>query len=347
MLTEEMLKLIDEHCTVDQIQNLLREYKEDYPKTVFVAGDAKSKVIDNLKKASDAGAIPLVRVQNLLRECEENGRQHIFYYTPDADTLQQLRKPEECAAKLIGKNWMKMGFPRYEERPLEYVWVDFRVKEDGRASNWIAKLYGHEEHEVFVSEERGQNNRITRYYQLESSRAIGLIRWHNRDKLLEIRVSTAPSQAIVRSRLETVQRMIEPLLNPDFGSHFAVFDLSGVMKDLILYRQQNSHVYTIHNAVLIDSESGKVIFRPQVPEESIDGAVERGRALDGITRHRNSEVEYLTLTWLESDSGTNLDADLHCVLGGRGLANRMIIQRKTTSKAIEYVKGQLITIAGR
>src|SRR5688572_13510784 len=75
---------IAERCTAEQIRDLLRVYKDinkETKKEVHVTG-AKDDILANLKRAVSKQIIPRDAPILLLREAEENGHQHIFYFKP-------------------------------------------------------------------------------------------------------------------------------------------------------------------------------------------------------------------------------------------------------------------------
>ena len=78
MAHEDLLKLIQQHCTGEQITALLRQSKGN--EGVRVSAENKDQLVQrNLRDALDAHAINIDRVYDLLRDAEENGNHHTFY----------------------------------------------------------------------------------------------------------------------------------------------------------------------------------------------------------------------------------------------------------------------------
>lgn len=86
----QLLKLIFEHCTADQVKELLRPALGN--KNVKISAATKEDLIaKNLREALDSHSIDVKKVYDLLRESEENGPQHIFYLRcPSKDVAQLL-----------------------------------------------------------------------------------------------------------------------------------------------------------------------------------------------------------------------------------------------------------------
>lgn len=332
----DVYELIEKLATADQIRELLKEYKDEWPKEIFVSGN-KEVIISNLKKAVAADLIPLERVTLLLQESEENGHQHILYFRPRTSASEKrCRDGEHVAESLWGKRWRgKMEFPRFELTPKEYEWADFRFGLPRKPGDWILKVYGHEEHYKFQKQETRPDQTLVRYYKLTETRAICLARWNSPD-LLEVRISLCDSKKTLVGRLKALWAMLG-LAIPQ--SDVVEWDLSSARKKLIHEREDNAALYKAGDTKLVDSSSGIAIFHPYSEEEAIDDAPERHEALKAFAES-DCGCNSIVLTLLPDASGGSLAQELRTVIGARH-PNEVVIPARTSSKAVDYVTNQL------
>ena len=95
----DLYELLDSHCTVEQLHALLRVHREFSPDIRI--GTLKGEAIRNIRIAVDSHMIPVEAVHDLLRDSEENGDQHIFYFRPkNASVAKRCRDAEACAPRL-------------------------------------------------------------------------------------------------------------------------------------------------------------------------------------------------------------------------------------------------------
>ena len=93
----DIYKLIDDLATAQEVHAVLRPYKETHPTEIHLSGN-KPDLLADLKKGVLGKWIPEIKVYELLRECEENGDQHILYYTPATDVAKRLLSDGEAVA---------------------------------------------------------------------------------------------------------------------------------------------------------------------------------------------------------------------------------------------------------
>ena len=140
---EEALLLVENLCTTEQIQNLLRSRKDD--KNVRVTAETKEELVNrNLKAAVESKAIEIKNVFDLIRSSEENGNQHIFYYKPKSRHIAEALTFESIAQQLWKMNWKETleSFPAIKLKPNNFQYSDFRLHSK-RDKDWILKIYGH------------------------------------------------------------------------------------------------------------------------------------------------------------------------------------------------------------
>jgi len=83
---EDALQLVQQLCTVEQIQTLLRKHKGN--EHIRISAETKDNLVGrNLRKAIEENALDVSEVFDLIRHAEENGNQHIFYYKPQVKKI--------------------------------------------------------------------------------------------------------------------------------------------------------------------------------------------------------------------------------------------------------------------
>lgn len=113
METEELLGLVQELCTTEQVKELLRSAREraekGHKREVRISGDDKADVIHgNLRDAINNRKVDIAAVYELLHRAEENGDQHVFYFRPrrgNAEALREQVKIESVGRALLGADW--------------------------------------------------------------------------------------------------------------------------------------------------------------------------------------------------------------------------------------------------
>lgn len=330
--------LVDEKCTSEQISNLFRDFKEVNPKEVLVSG-SKVDLLGRLRRLVSKNIVPIQRVVDLLRECEENGDQHIFYLKPRSAEVVKLCRDggDHFASSLWGEEYDYMGFPSFDRIPQTFVWSDFRAGLSGKPKDWLAKIYGHEVHDKFKHEIRDARGDLIKYYLRVEDRPVCLVRWNDPD-LLELRIPRATTLGTVRQRLETVWEMMRPAFDP---SQFEAWDMDKVRRKLLSERGADpwQKIYRLSSMEFIDSSSGRASFLPHTDDENADDAIERTAAIDAYLTG-GGNCHHLVVTWLPKESAGKLATELKAVSGGKH-TNELVIAAKTTFDAIDYVTNRL------
>lgn len=334
----KLFELIEQYCTADQIQDLLRERKKLNSEVRI--GSTKSESIENLRQAVDNNAINVGSAYNLLRDSEENGRQHVFYYKPRTKRASAMaRKGDTIAEALYGPDWRhKSEFPRYDLVPDKYVWTNFRGKNDeavpGKPHDWIAKIYGLELRWVHVddeiSTEQGRQMKRKVYVQV-SERVVCLARWSNPD-LLEIRVARSPSRQLIGDRLKTAWKMLEPALDRE---DFEEWDLLPARVRILREFLDYQHQYALGDTGLVDSEHGAALFRPQTVEEDLFSALDRREAIEAFLSS-GGRCRELVVTW-KPNRNTPVSREIRTLTGGAN-TNEVLVFGQTSPKG-HYLGG--------
>jgi hypothetical protein len=95
----DIYQLISHHCTSDQIVHFLRHHRQAGATEVQTSGK-KEALIQHLKEAVDEKHIYFPAVLEFLRESEENGNQHIFFFFPKYSTHGNPRRADAMSSTL-------------------------------------------------------------------------------------------------------------------------------------------------------------------------------------------------------------------------------------------------------
>jgi hypothetical protein len=118
---EKLLKLIEQHCTAEQVKEVLRTATGN--KNVKVSAETKEDLIHkNLREALDSHSLDVEKVYDLLREGEENGPQHILYFRCRHKEVAEKLTLEHVRATLSAP-----VAPRLDVKRNDYIIADIRA----------------------------------------------------------------------------------------------------------------------------------------------------------------------------------------------------------------------------
>ncbi|MCA9112110.1 MAG: hypothetical protein KDA52_19305 [Planctomycetaceae bacterium] len=338
-VSTDLYELIEIHSTTEQIQNVLRDHKEHSP-DIRISGARKEDVIDNLREAVKTNLIPIEALYELLCESEENGDQHIFFFTPKTKKLgQKYSDPDDVANALWGDQREEtQKFPRLGLKPDTHTWADFRRPKVGQyQSGWIGKIYGHEYYRQKRSE-KITDNRITVVYDLLERRSVSIARW-NEANILELRVPRvgATSRSKIESQLELLWSFLEPAFPQ---SDFQPLDLTDRFRLMLQEQNENREVYNLSDVHLTDSGSGVARISARSSGECLSDAPERLTAIDTYLSN-GGLCRGLSIYWLP-DSASKVFGDKPLrVVAAPQQPNEIIVPSITTRLGIDYVINQL------
>lgn len=336
---EVAYKLLAAECPSAQIRALLQAGKKLDRDGVRVKASNKADLIDNLKKAVGRG-IPASKVFALVQESEENGSQHIFYYQPrNAKAAASHRDPTVVAKAIFKKSDLSaLGFPVFRASPEDYDWSDFRSL--GKDS-WLAKMYGREEIEVREGEPERDGNRISYVYEFKPRRTVLVAKRHS-DGLIEIRVPRIETAELVASMRDRLKELLEPVI--DWDEHIW-WDLSQAKNRIKAEESRNKHLYTTGTISLkeINGHTWKIIppFNGE-DEDEPEGSTEKEHAAKQIIG-KGGSCDVVVVQWKPDKAGL-IPKGLRTVIGSNRAeapTNEIIVTRKTSSVAVDYVADQL------
>lgn len=335
---DELLVLIKEHCTAEQIKAVLRGATGN--KDVKVSASSKEDLVEaNLRDAFRSHSIDIERLRDLLREAEENGPQHIYYLRTTARDVAQQLTLEHARTTLFGATVPKA--PTYLLKKEGYVIADVRPWNRKKPSDWAAKFYGHETREEATGEIILDGpNRILRVYVRKEYRYVLMARWNAPD-LLELRVPRDSSH----QRVEGWRRYLEQQLRPTVPfDRFRPWDLRGVSKTLFDKEADYKRIYRLGDAKLEDPHHNLVTFESYTPDGDLFAAAATQSAMKGLLDNDAKHKQQRILWHPQTNQG--IETEISTLIGTR-TENEVTFSRHQNSQGIDYVTGQLRAFSKR
>jgi hypothetical protein len=323
--------LVEEFCSGEQVTTLLRAAKGS--KGVRISAENKHDLVHrNLREAIEARSLPIERVFNLLRDAEENGDQHVFYFKARSRRLGDF---DSIGKALFGSRWPdKTGFPKVDLIPRGFLVSDFRGWNEKKPKDWALKVYGHEIREHFTGVKREEGSAIWKRFEQQEFRHVLLARWNSPD-LLEMRVPRDDSKRRLNDWLGVLWNELNPAISQ---TNFQPWDLSRARRRLIEEEDKNTTLYRFHDTQLEDSNHSRASFEPYTEQLTLFTAIETKDAIQGLLRAK-SECTRLAVTWLEGRNGIPAK-DLRTLIGV-GETNEVVIARRCSQKELDFVTEQL------
>ncbi|MGA2001288.1 MAG: hypothetical protein ABSG52_14960 [Terriglobales bacterium] len=333
---DELFRLVELFATSEQVKQLLRLAKDH--EAVRITAENKSDLIQrNLRSAVASKAITLDQVYGLVREAEENGGQHIFYFKPRNKTVAESMAFESVAKQLWGTDWQKkMSFPNVKTAKNHFVYGDFRLwNPTKKPLDWMLKLYGHMQFERFTGEEKQEDGGLWRLFVPEDLRIVLIARWNSPD-LLELRVQRDQSRKRINSWLAEIWKMLGPALDK---GNIDAWDLSKARRRMIDEEQKNQHIYQFRDTRLEDSVSNRMSFESHATQGNLFASTEAKQAINDVLAAKNSRCTHLSVNWLPTKDGT-LSREYRTLLGDRE-AHEVIFSAQCSAAEVDYVTDKL------
>lgn len=325
-----------EFCTIKDIHALLKT-AEGTEGVRLTAPNLPTLVNKNLRDAIDAGAVSVAKVYDLIREAEENGHQHIYYYQAVSKHVKNL-SISTVATRLWGSGWTeKMKFPRFDLKPDNFLYADLRQwNPTKKPLDWVLKIYGQQFFEEQVGgDERIDETTVRRTFILQPKRLVLLIRWNSPD-LLEIRVPQSTSKQRVKRWLDQAWEMISKVFRSD---EFAEWDLDSARRELIGRQGEFAKVYRFSHSRLEDEDHNVIAISSAHTEKSLEASTPVVKSMQALVKPGVGECRYLRVTWLPIADDVPTE-ELVSYLGDRHV-NEIGIGRGCSAREIDYVTEQL------
>ena len=338
----ELLRLVEQHCTIDDIKALLRQAKarsETPAKVLITAEDKPTLVNSNLQSALGGGAITRDEVLRLVRDAEENGDQHIFYFQPKASkTVAAKMALEQVATAFLGAQW-RTRVPSVEVRQGEYLLADVRAVEPAKL-DWIVKLYG-----LDLVTRHGAIRVIEgqRYIPIHENpiRVILVARWRA-PNLLEFRVPRDESRRRIMNWVNVLWGKMGH--GGVVQNDFRPWDLGTVRRNLLDRETKDSKepaVYSTRDTRLFDPEhDARASFEGHVEAYDLLDVIEHHLAVERLLKAGNI-CTHLGIKWLHNEKRAVPSREVHTILMGERAPNEVVIAGHCQPTDVDYITGQL------
>ncbi len=339
----DLYGLVSDFATTDAIrETILRPLKNSVADVRLTS--SKAGMIDQLRSLVNRGDLEIIKVFDLLRDSEENGRQRIHYYRVTTNKARELNNVDLVGSKLFGANWKeRFATPLLTQQTEGFEVVDFRENNE-RHHDWTLKIYSFGTKNKLIEKGHPDVNGIfNEKWQTEPTRSILIVRWNTgpNPPLLEVRIPI-DSEEHTRNFFRFVWTSIKNVL---LETDAAPFPLDAAMKLLVSSRETNHSRYLVHDAMAWDSVSCAYRVNPNDGDsETLDESEHGGKLLKSILDSPGGMCGVLRLNWLgAAGDDSPLRKNLRCVIGGGtiGTLNQVTIGASTTAKAVDYVTNQL------
>ncbi|SKB48850.1 hypothetical protein SAMN05660776_1356 [Salegentibacter holothuriorum] len=330
--------ILDSHVLADDIQALLRKYKEDNRDLIRLGGTKEEK-IENLFEAIENNIIELSEVQGLLKDAEEYGDQYIYFYKPvDGVNPDQYHDGDKIANAILPQN-IRKDFPKIIQMPSKREWVDFRAPNRGVKNSWMFKLYDRKTREVKENEARDVSGRRVVTYVTKEDRLVYIALWDGEDELsLKIsRTSFDSTKSLRSSRIELEQMMARGI---HIRKDFKFFDLTDTINKILINSEDNKNNYILLSAKLKDTHNGYATISSHGEDETdLLSDVSRKEAINAYI-NGNGKASSLVVQFLAEGSNGELSKDIKVVLGKHTM-NEIIISSKISPQEYKYVRRKI------
>ena len=332
-----------EVCTSDQIVDLLRRYKHVSSVTeeeIRLSG-SKVELIQNLRRAVSKGLLPERAVRVLVRDAEENGDQHIFYYKPASQTARRrIRAVVGHLQESDGHTFARKpiyGFPKKGLR-----WVDFRTDIGNKPDDWLLKAYMSDSKLEKVDERDPREGGLDLVvsYRRQPIDVVLVIRWNEPD-LLELRVSSDGLTGVSKKkkRLTLLLKEFQELTSIGAGQ-LDEWSLTSATTRLMQADKTNADI-TIGESSLVTQGGRKFHASGVQDDESIYDDPDAAAAIRQLLK-KQSTAESTTVRWElpRHLSGYKRSVALSVKVGGR-FTNEISIGPKVDPGVVDYVTSKL------
>lgn len=230
---QELFSLLADFCSSGKLRDLLRAYRptdRDYPISVN-----RDELKRSVQRLFGTGHIRREKLEEVLERAEENGRQHIYLYTPTTKAVHgKLSDFDQVERGLLeGKTRAQAGLPRFQIHPTGVAVADLRREErEGTGyRTWTFKMYaGAERWEQVGKPELRGDEKIVRY-RLNYRREVILVKWHSFG-LLELRIPTGRSKVQLQAVRDKLLRTLNEKLDLEANSGTSNDSVSDTVKAL-------------------------------------------------------------------------------------------------------------------
>jgi hypothetical protein len=330
---EDLFDLVTELCTIEQIKGVLESARGN--KDVRLSAANKADLLNkNLRDAINAHAIPVEKVYDLLRNAEENGDQHIFYYRVPRSLRDHMAFGNIGSLLALPASLVK-SFPALDLVPNGYTIADFRSLAPRNPNDWVLKVYGDETREFFTGRivpEDGTKH--LKEYDVRRYRYVLVMRWNFPD-LLELRI---PRDASRGRRTTWLDHLWQTVGNAFQQSSLKPWDLSKARQDIIGREEFEGTVFSLRDTQMKMPGQERATFEPYLPGASLFAAQYARQAVQDLFGAQ-STCTRLNITWLPGP-GTDFEGMIRTIVGADE-SNEVIFPGHQSASEVDYVTEKL------
>jgi hypothetical protein len=355
--TASIYDVLKANCTIPQIQDFIRDVNTDTGAKIHVTAATKDELAHTVSEAVQSKDVDYSTLAAFVRDHEESGNQHIFFYRPKSDrAATTLNNGRSLAASLIGKRIDDGSLPSWVTRPNEFLWSDFRITP--KSGPWTAKLYGLQSKRRFTNEWRIVGDEHFKVYRVDEERIVLVVHWNGSE--LEVRISRSGAGTAIDGqphgentreidrRLDTVWELFAPcrlrnLVDEWDLSKAAHAMLDDAMSQINGTRSKKEPPIPFHCSSMkfLDSELGTAMFTTRNEKETFSTSKERKRAIETYLKGDDVTCDQTVVIW-KADVADHLwgKSDLRTVVGGgksSDKSNELTISSRVNPRTIQYV----------
>jgi hypothetical protein len=355
----DLYEVVEVTCTAPQIHAILKGAKDKGATGIRLTG-TKADLVGYLREAVDTHAIRRDEVVNLVRDHEESGDQHIFYFHPSsAETRRILADGEGIGRSILGNRVTDGSLPAYDIQKNDFCWADFRFTNGTNGGPWTAKIYGHQQRIVF-RKEVAKGKQLLRYYDKVDKRLVCLAHWNGRE--LELRVTRAGAGGTPRDVLlsdkETpreidrrVKKLLEFLAPAQIMQHVVPWDLRKSCRRMVrntveevqkgIKKKDSKLPYHAPTVCFSDKNLGMAQFFASDEDEQLVADETRLEALQAYLKSDKAVCQKLII-FLDPNDASGIWGEQHLRVGIGGANNHEIVIASNVNPAtIQYVAAKL------
>jgi hypothetical protein len=347
---DHLLDLLEEACTTEQVSALLRRFRtEDNKKELKITAPNKPDLIQqNLRRAISERAIPVEEAWNLLREAEENGSQHVFYYRPKSDAVAAAMADYDTIrnAILSGHGVQAGSIPRVPTTADSYALADCRLCAGPTTAGHkcVTKFYGSETYRERAGAERQEDGVILVPFKEVTSRTV-MVAVLRAWGLLELRIPRMDSAPLVGRMLDQLRELIAPGIDLD---DFSDWDLSPAKRRILTERDQHRTVYTVGATLLGDGDGGTALITPHGEEDDLFAAPARQSTVEAYLGD-GCACRNLRVIWHAQEQADPPTERVTTIMGSTRKSappNELIATGRVSAGTMDYVAHRLRQFQG-
>lgn len=334
---ETLFDLIGELCTASDIYDVLKDTKYALPKErkkeILIGGNKEDKVL-NLRRAVSENLITREQAYELLRETEENGRQHILYFVPKnvANTSEEM-KAENVAKKIWGRKWKEeAGFPKFTKLAPNLMFADFREVQPANTNyrTWWLKLYAVATSKKLTKTEHKGETQVIETYDIVTERVVYVVRWHSFG-VLEVRLPSGYSAKVREQMFELVMAKIGNAIPMDA---MKPWDLKNARSRLMREWESHKDIYTLGSTEAMDGDGYRTKLTPPSAEEVLNNSKGQKEIVKVLIKE-DATSEEIAVIW-QLDANKNIREPFKSVIGSDG-TNHVYLAASLKSREVDYV----------